>query len=106
MAQSAICHREAGQPERAVVLLRAHLTRDDFAPRDRAFFTAHLAGALAAAGEPDEAATTGLTALGLAATPHFGQALGELRRTVTALRPYARRAPVRELRQALTALPI
>ncbi|MEU1375962.1 XRE family transcriptional regulator [Streptomyces triculaminicus] len=106
MAQSAICHREAGQPERAVVLLRAHLARGDFAPRDRAFFTAHLAGALAAAGEPDEAATTGLAALGLAATPHFGQALGELRRTVTALRPYARRAPVRELRQVLTALPV
>ncbi|MEU1826683.1 XRE family transcriptional regulator [Streptomyces abikoensis] len=105
MAQSAICHREAGQPESAVVLLRQHLSRGDFAPRDRAFFTAHLAGALAAAGEPDEAATTGLAALGLAAAPHFGQALGELRRTVAALRPYARRATVRELRQALTALP-
>ncbi|MCA6091015.1 hypothetical protein LE181_02350 [Streptomyces sp. SCA3-4] len=35
----------------------------------------------------------------LAAAPHFGQAFGELRRTVAALRPYARRAPVRELRQ-------
>ncbi|MGA5134855.1 XRE family transcriptional regulator [Streptomyces olivoreticuli] len=105
MAQSTICHREAGQPERAVTLLRQHLGRGDFAPRDRAFFTAHLAGALAAAGKPDEAAATGLAALQLAATPHFGQALGELRRTITVLRPYARHAPVRELRQALTALP-
>ncbi|UQI49802.1 XRE family transcriptional regulator (plasmid) [Streptomyces sp. HU2014] len=105
MAQSAICHREAGQPERAVVLLRQHLSGGAFAPRDRAFFTAHLAGALAAAGEPDEAAATGLSALQLAAAPHFGQALGELRRTVAVLRPYARRAAVRELRQALTVLP-
>ncbi|MEU2856323.1 XRE family transcriptional regulator [Streptomyces syringium] len=105
MAQSAICHREAGQPERAVSLLRQHLSGGAFAPRDRAFFTAHLAGALAAAGEPDEAAATGLSALQLAAAPHFGQALGELRRTVTVLRPYARRAAVRELRQALTVLP-
>ncbi|GHC73012.1 hypothetical protein [Streptomyces cinnamoneus] len=93
MAQSAVCHHEAGQPERAIVLLRQHLTRGNFAPRDRAFFIAHLAGALAAAGEPDEAATTGLAALGLAAALYFGQALGELRRTVAALRRYARRAP-------------
>lgn len=105
MAQSAICHREAGQPERAVALLRQHLSHEAFAPRDRAFFTAHLAGALAAAREPDEAGRVGLAALQLAAVPHFGQALGELRRTVAALRPYARRSPVRELRRALTVLP-
>ncbi|MCY0930980.1 XRE family transcriptional regulator [Streptomyces sp. H27-H1] len=105
MAQSAICHREAGQPHKAVTLLRQHLTRGAFAPRDRAFFTAHLAGALAAAGQPDDAATTGLSALHLAAVPGFGQALGELRRTVAELRPHARRPAVRELRQALTALP-
>ncbi|MFI9306645.1 hypothetical protein [Streptomyces triculaminicus] len=43
--------------------------------------------------------------LQLTAAPHFGQALAELRRTVADLRPYARRASVRELRQALTALP-
>ncbi|MFI1177555.1 XRE family transcriptional regulator [Streptomyces melanogenes] len=105
MAQSAICHREAGQPERAVALLQQHLATGAFAPRDRAFFTAHLSGALADARQPDEAAATALTSLQLAATPNFGQALGELRRTVTTLRPYARRAAVRELRQALTALP-
>ncbi|WP_372410844.1 XRE family transcriptional regulator [Streptomyces luteireticuli] len=105
MAQSAICHRESGMPERAVVLLREHLSKGTFAPRDRAFFTAHLSGAFASAGDPDAAATTALSALRLAATPHFGQALTELRRTVTALRPHARRASVRELRDALTALP-
>ncbi|MET7534594.1 XRE family transcriptional regulator [Streptomyces goshikiensis] len=107
MAQSAICHREAGQPQQAVTLLRQHLAEQGaFATRDRAFFTAHLAGALAAAGQPDDAAATGLSALQLAAVPGFGQALGELRRTAGELRPYARRPAVRELRRALTALPV
>ncbi|MFI9206510.1 XRE family transcriptional regulator, partial [Streptomyces sp. NPDC053048] len=105
MVQSAICHREAGQPGRAVTLLRQHLAKGAFPTRDRAFFTAHLAGALAAVGEVDEAAATGMEVLRLAAGPHFGQALSEVRRTVTALRPHARRTPVRELRQALAALP-
>ncbi|MFD9411254.1 XRE family transcriptional regulator [Streptomyces sp. NPDC059989] len=107
MAQSAICHREAGQPQQAVTLLRQHLAEQGaFATRDRAFSTAHLAGALAAAGEPDDAAATGLSALQLAAVPGFGQALGELRRTAGDLRPYARQPAVRELRRALTALPV
>ncbi|MFE4634825.1 XRE family transcriptional regulator [Streptomyces sp. NPDC056773] len=106
MAQSAICHREAGQPQQAVTLLRQHLAGGAFATRDRAFFTAHLAGALAAAGQPDDAAATGLSALQLAAVPGFGQALGELRRTAGELRPYARRPAVRELRRALIALPV
>ncbi|MGW6832301.1 hypothetical protein ACWGCI_02685 [Streptomyces sp. NPDC054949] len=106
MAQSAISHREAGQPARAVDLLQQHLGQGTFAPRDRAFFTAHLSGALAAAGEPDQAATTGLSALHLAATPGYGQAFGELRRTAAELRPHARRPAVRELRHALTALTV
>ncbi|MFC5149911.1 XRE family transcriptional regulator [Streptomyces aureoversilis] len=104
MAQSAICHRGGGQPAHAVALLRQHLPTATFAPRDRAFFTAHLAGALAAVGEVDDAATTGMEVLRLAAAPHFGQALGELRRTLAALRPHARRPAVRELRQALAAV--
>ncbi|MGK5639051.1 helix-turn-helix domain-containing protein [Streptomyces sp. URMC 126] len=103
-AQSAICHREAGRPERAVGLLREPVTTGVFGPRDRAFFTAHLAGALAAAGEPDEAAMTGLSVLRLAAGPRFGQALRELRRTVGLLRPYGRRPAVRELRLSLGSL--
>lgn len=106
MAQSAISHREAGQPSRAVDLLQQHLAHGAFAPRDRAFFTAHLSGALAAAGEPDQAAAIGMSALRLAAAPGFGQALGELRRTAAQLRPHARRPAVRELRQALTAVTV
>ncbi|MFJ3882014.1 XRE family transcriptional regulator [Streptomyces sp. NPDC090077] len=106
MAQSAISHREAGQPGRAVDLLQRHLADGTFAPRDRAFFTAHLSGALAAAGEPEQAAAIGMSALRLAAAPGFGQALGELRRTAAQLRSHARRPAVRELRQALTALTV
>ncbi|MFF2192844.1 XRE family transcriptional regulator [Streptomyces sp. NPDC058157] len=106
MAQSAISHREAGQPVRAVDLLRQHLAQGSFAARDRAFFTAHLSGALASADEPDDAAATGMAALNLAATPGFGQALGELRRTAAELRAHARRPAVRELRQSLAALPV
>ncbi|MFJ5551204.1 hypothetical protein [Streptomyces sp. NPDC093225] len=104
--RSAISYREAGQSAKAVEMFRSRLPHARFAPRDHAFFTAHLAGALAAAGEPDQAATTGLTALGLAAGPGFGQALTELRHTAGQLRPYARRPAVRELRQALTAVTV
>ncbi|MCX5070999.1 hypothetical protein OHA84_36485 [Streptomyces sp. NBC_00513] len=71
MAQSTISHCEAGQPARAVDILQQRLARRMFAPRDRAFFTAYLSSALATAGEPDQAATTGPSALRLAA----GQAL-------------------------------
>ncbi|MFI1459052.1 hypothetical protein [Streptomyces roseus] len=81
----------AGQ---AVTLLRQHLAEGAFATRDRAFVTAHLAGALAAAGQSDDAEATGRSALQLAAVPGLGQALGELRRPAAALRPYARRPAV------------
>ncbi len=104
MLQSAICFREAGQPERAVEIFQQHLASGTFAPRDRAFFTAHLSGALAAAGEPDEAATTALQALLLAAAARFGQALTELHRTAALLQPHGDRPTVQEFRQGLAAL--
>lgn len=104
MVQSAICYREAGQPERAVTLFKQHLTKEVFAPRDRAFFTAQLSGALAAAGEPDEAATAAVNSLSLAATARFGQALAELQRTDAALHPHRERPAVRDFHDQLTAL--
>ncbi|WP_033347342.1 hypothetical protein [Kitasatospora aureofaciens] len=104
MVQSAICFREARQPDRAVDLFRQHLATDVFAPRDRAFFTAQLAGTLAEAGEPDEAATVALEALHLAAGARFGQALFELRRTALTLSAHGERQPVRELRDQLLML--
>ncbi|MFE9374709.1 multiprotein-bridging factor 1 family protein [Streptomyces sp. NPDC006711] len=106
LVQSAICYREAGQSERAVSIFGEQLTARVFAPRDRAFFTAHYSGALAAAGEPDEAATAALQALALAAGARFGQALAELRRTGDDLAPHARRPAVRELRRRLGELAV
>ncbi|MFE0462289.1 XRE family transcriptional regulator [Kitasatospora sp. NPDC058965] len=101
MVQSALCHREAGQAARAVDLFGSYLATGTFAPRDRAFFTAAMSGALAAAGEPDEAARAGMAALSIAAEAGFGRALAELHRTVTALASHARRPAVRQLRQAV-----
>ncbi|MER6396648.1 XRE family transcriptional regulator [Kitasatospora sp. NPDC001603] len=104
MVQSAICYREAGQPGRAAGLFQRHLATDTFAPRDRAFFTAHLAGALAAVGEPDEAAAAALLALNLAASARFGQALAELHRTASQLKSHHNRPAVQELHQRLATL--
>ncbi|SEG61945.1 hypothetical protein SAMN05444920_103512 [Nonomuraea solani] len=104
MVQTAICYREVGQFERAVSLFQEHLASGNFADRDRAFFTAHLAGALAAAGEPDEAATAALQVLDLAAVANFGQALAELRRATVHLQPHINRPTVQELCQRLAIL--
>ncbi|MFJ3713239.1 MULTISPECIES: XRE family transcriptional regulator [unclassified Streptomyces] len=104
MVQSAICYREAGQSERAVSLFGEHLATAAFAPRDRAFFTAQYSGALVAAGEPDEAASTAMEALALASGARFGQVLAELHRTADDLTPYAQRPAVREFRQRLGEL--
>lgn len=104
MVQSAICYREARRPEHAVELFRRHLTDGAFAPRDRAFFTAQLAGTLAEAGEPDEAATVGLQALGFAAGARFGQALAELNRTAMTLHSWAQRPAVRDFLEQLRAV--
>ncbi|MEU6236698.1 XRE family transcriptional regulator [Kitasatospora sp. NPDC047058] len=104
MVQSAICYREAGQSTRAVGIFGEHLASNAFARRDRAFFTAHYSGALVGAGEVDEAATTALTSLALAAGARFGQALAELHRTADDLAPHASRPAVREFRQRLGEL--
>ena len=104
MAQIAICYREAGQPERAVALFQQYLDTGSFDPRDRAFFTAHLSGALADAGEPDEAAAMALRALDLAARARFGQAITELLRTAAQLQRHRTRPAVQNLRQSLAAL--
>ncbi|MGW0664584.1 XRE family transcriptional regulator [Streptodolium elevatio] len=105
MVQTAICYREAGHPDRAVAVFRHHLvTWDAFAPRDRAFFTAHLAGALADAGEPDAAAETALHALDIAAACRFGQALTELHRTAARLSTHQERPAVREFRAQLAVV--
>ncbi|MFF2044156.1 multiprotein-bridging factor 1 family protein [Kitasatospora sp. NPDC058170] len=106
MVQSAVCYREAHQPELAVGLFRQYLAGSSFAPRDRAFFTAQLSGTLVEAGEPDEAAVVALQAFELAAGARYGQALAELRRTAGTLEPWNRRPAVRELEARLLAVTV
>ncbi|MEV7775396.1 XRE family transcriptional regulator [Kitasatospora sp. NPDC086791] len=101
MAQSALCHRESDQAARAVEEFRSCLDTATFGPRDRAFYTAALSGALADANEPDEAARAGLDALAIAAGAGFGRALAELHRTSALLAGHARRPAVRQLHQAV-----
>ncbi|WP_158835009.1 XRE family transcriptional regulator [Streptomyces sp. NRRL S-350] len=101
MVQSALCYREAGRPARSVDLFGRYLATGRFAPRDRAFFTAAMSGALVATGEPDRAADVALAALEIAAGAGFGQALAELHRTKAALLPHSRRPAVRQLLSAL-----
>ncbi|MFB8236171.1 XRE family transcriptional regulator [Kitasatospora purpeofusca] len=105
MVQWALCLREAGRPELAIPMYEQYLPTGAFSARDRAFFTATHAGALARAGEPDAAAATALSVLPLVTGPLFGQALAELHRTAAALNGHGRRAAVRRLRTELAGLP-
>ncbi|MFI6056268.1 helix-turn-helix domain-containing protein [Streptomyces violascens] len=104
MAQSGICLREAGRPAQAVTVFKSYLSPKAFAPRDYAHYSAFLAGALAEAGEPDEAATVALSVLEVASTARSGQAIGELHRSAQALFPYRERPAVRELHERLLLL--
>ena len=104
MAQSGICLREAGRPTEAVMALQDYVTPEAFAPRDYAHYSAFLAGALAEAGEPDEAATVALSVLDVASAARSGQAIGELYRSAQALFPYRERPAVRELHERLLLL--
>ncbi|MFJ5926604.1 XRE family transcriptional regulator [Kitasatospora sp. NPDC092948] len=104
MVQWALCLREAGRPELAVAMYEQHLPQAAFSARDRAFFGATHAGALARAGEPDAAAAAALAVLPLVSGPRFGQALAELRRTAAVLSGHGRRTAVRRLRSELADL--
>ncbi|MFJ1757628.1 XRE family transcriptional regulator [Kitasatospora sp. NPDC088134] len=104
MVQWALCLREAGRPELAVAMYEQYLPGAPFSVRDRAFFGATHAGALARAGEPDAAAAMALAVLPLVSGPLFGQALAELRRTAAVLSGHGRRAAVRRLRSELAGL--
>ncbi len=78
--QSAICHVESGRPRLALEIYRAHLEPGRFSRRDRAYFSVLMAQALAAAGEPDEAARLGRAALDVAVATGSARTLGELGR--------------------------
>ncbi|MEV7781754.1 XRE family transcriptional regulator [Kitasatospora sp. NPDC088351] len=104
LVQSGICWREAERPAEAVSVFQTHLIPDAFLPRDHAHYSAYLSGALAEAGEPDEAASVALRALEVAVPARYGQAITELHHTARILFPHRRRPAVRELHERLLVL--
>jgi hypothetical protein len=101
--QTAICYHEAGHPDRAISTYQTHLTEHAFSRRDYGYFLALQASALAAAGEPDLASTTGYEALTLGVATHSSRTVHEITRLTTQLDPWANRPTVRDLRDALPA---
>jgi len=99
--QTAICLAEAGKPLRAVEIYRQELTARAFSRRDYGYFLSLMANTVAAAGDPDEAARLGIDALGVAAKTDSRRTVHELRRLTGRLEPWAQRAAVRELHDAL-----
>ncbi len=99
--QTAACHAEAGRPEQALELYRASLDATSFSPRDYSFFLSWMAGAQARAGQPDEAAATGLASAAGAARAGSGRTRRELGRVLHTLRPWQQRPSVRELAAAV-----
>lgn len=101
--QTAICYCEGGHPRRAVELYDSWLSAQHFSRRDYGYFQALRSAALALAGEPDTAATAGMTALSVATETASQRTTQELRSVVEVLRPWASRPAVRELREAVLA---
>lgn len=95
--QSALCYCEAGRPRAAVDLYAAELTEDAFSRRDYGYFTCLKGCALAALGEPDEAATTGMSALAIATATSSQRTMRELAELARRLSLWTQRPPVREL---------
>ncbi|WP_246290510.1 helix-turn-helix domain-containing protein [Lentzea indica] len=95
--QMAVCYSEAGKPRRGVELYGQSLKEDSFSPRDYGFFLSWMAGSLALAGEPDEAAKTGMESARRAAGVSSQRTHRELTRVVDALAPWQNRPAVKEL---------
>ncbi|TCO59811.1 hypothetical protein EV192_104654 [Actinocrispum wychmicini] len=100
--QMAICHTEAGQPQRAAELYQQWLQNEQFSTRDYGYFSALMASALALGGEPDEAARVGLVAWPLAAETNSGRTTAELQKVLETLQPWQGRVAVRELREVMS----
>lgn len=102
--QTAICHSEAGEWNRAAEIYSRELTDAAFSHRDFGYFRALMAGALAAVGDPSEACAAGMQALGIAEETSSARTVGELYRAAARLEPWQHQADVRELRGYLVAL--
>jgi transcriptional regulator with XRE-family HTH domain len=101
--QTAICYTEAGAPRRAVELYSQTLNEQTFSKRDYGFFLSFMAGSLALAGEPDQAAATGLQSARRAASTNSDRTKQQLVQVVGYLKPWQHRPAVQELRQAIAA---
>lgn len=99
--QAALCYCEAGRPKVAVELYNAELSERAFSRRDYGYFMSLKCGALAAMGEPDEACSTGLTALAIATATHSERTVRELVNLLQRLSPWSTRPSVQALRDAV-----
>lgn len=101
--QTASCYIEAGKPQHAASLYEGVLATGVLSLRDQGYFLARRASALALAGEPDDAAATGLESIQLASTTSSTRTKREIGRAVRTLQPWASRPGPRALREALLA---
>ncbi|MGW4593247.1 helix-turn-helix domain-containing protein [Amycolatopsis thermoflava] len=101
--QTAICLTEAGARRQAVELYEQALREDTFSKRDYGFFLSFMAGSLALAGEPDQAARTGMESASRARETNSDRTKQQLVTVLGYLRPWQHRPAVRELRQAVAA---
>ncbi|GLZ37912.1 helix-turn-helix transcriptional regulator [Actinokineospora sp. NBRC 105648] len=101
--QTAVCLTEVGQPRRAVAVYAESLRENTFSPRDYGFFLSWMAASLAKAGEPDQAASTGLASAEQAMRSKSERTKQELVRVLDSLKPWQDRSAVKELRHAVSA---
>jgi hypothetical protein len=99
--QTAICYAEAGAPREAVDLYTKSLTETSFSIRDYGFFLSLMAGSLALAGEPEQAASTGLESATRAADTNSRRTTQELNRVLDYLKPWQNRPAVKQLQEAV-----
>jgi hypothetical protein len=101
--QTAICRCEAGQPDQAVDIYQKALDPSVFSPRDHAYFLSLMGLALAAADDPDAAASAGMRALPVAVAASSMRTVRELQRLRAGLHRWADRPVVREFCAAVPA---
>ncbi|MGH3870058.1 MAG: XRE family transcriptional regulator [Pseudonocardiaceae bacterium] len=99
--RTASCYIEAGKPRQAAALYGQVLSAGGLSRRDRGYFLARRTSSLALAGEPDEAASTGLEAAQIASSTTSQRTKRELIRALAALKPWRNRPGPRALREAL-----
>lgn len=102
--QTAICCCEAGQPGRAAEQYRLHLDDEQFSYRDQGYFLSLMAGALAQASEPTDAAAAGQQAMKVAVETTSQRTMHELARVCMLLEPWQQQPAVQELREAVLPL--